>query len=253
MALKAKLTADEHGKLASALQSEYTKQTDGTFLLAVESIDGFALENVLGLKNALSAERTTAAQLKAQIESFKDIDPTKAREALQKLAELGDISKLKGEDKVNAQIAAIKAEFETKMRTDNEAHTKRNQFLEGIIRKNKVDDAARAALAAHGLDENGIDLLMPHVIGSLRCVEDGGKFVAQVIDQAGNPRITAKQGSTAPMDVAEFVETMKANDKYKMAFPASKKVGSGATTHLPNGGESTDRKNGRQQLAEALG
>lgn len=253
MAIKAKVTAEEHSKLSQALQGEYTKQTDGSFVLAVESVDGFALENITGLKGALSSERTTAAQLKAQIEAFKDIDPTKAREAMQRLAELGDVTKLKGEDKVNAMIAQVKAELEGKIQTQTKTFSEREGLLMRELNRFGLEAAARDALKQFGVTETA-ELLMPHVMRSLRLIEKGGKFVAAVVDEHGNERITAKTGDTSPMGVVEYVESMRQNPVYKSAFPAQQKAGSGSQPVAPsNGGGGTEKLSGTRMLEQALG
>jgi len=68
MALKVKVTADEHGALADALKALYTKQADGSYLLDAEGV-----EDVSGLKTALSTERQAraAAEKAARDEAAK--------------------------------------------------------------------------------------------------------------------------------------------------------------------------------------
>lgn len=253
MALKAKLSADEFGKIPAALQAEYAKQQDGSFVLSVEAVDGFALENITGLKGALSSERTSSAQMKAALEAFKDIDPTKAREAMQRLAELGDVTKLKGEDKVNAMIAQVKSDLEAKVQTQAKTFSDREALLMRELNRFGLEAAARDALKQFGVTETA-ELLMPHVMRSLRLVEKGGKFTAAVVDEHGNERITGKTGETTPMGVVEYVESMRQNPVYKAAFPAQSKTGSGTPPVNPsNGGGGTGEKlSGTRMLEQAL-
>lgn len=88
MPLKALLTKEEYGALPEALRQYYVEK-DGKFLL-----DADGVEDVTGLKNALTATRQELKEakdsLKQTIEKFKDIDPEKAKVAQQKLQELED-------------------------------------------------------------------------------------------------------------------------------------------------------------------
>ena len=248
--LKPFVSEEQFKALPAHFQAEYAKGQDGRYVLAVEQVDGWALENVQGLRSALSSERTTAATLKQQIEAFKDLDPVAARAALQKLAELGDISKLKGEDKVNAQIAAVKGELETKLRTETESRDGRIKHLTAEINRMLVESAARSALQTAGVTDS-IDLLLPHVMSSLRAVEENNRFVTRVVDQAGNVRITGQSGKTDPMDATEFVGLMRDDKRFKVAFPAPTKGGTGAPTG--GSGGTGSEKHGAALLAEAFG
>lgn len=71
MALKAILSKEEHDALPEALR-EYYAEKDGKFILDAEGV-----EDVSGLKNALTAVRdelkTAKKQLQETIDKFKDI------------------------------------------------------------------------------------------------------------------------------------------------------------------------------------
>ena len=55
MALSAIIKEEAFNALSEELKKEYKKQDDGTYLLDVTSVGDFALENVKGLKSALSS------------------------------------------------------------------------------------------------------------------------------------------------------------------------------------------------------
>lgn len=251
MAIKLKLSADEHKTLPVALQSEYKAQADGSFVLDWEGVDGLVVENVTELKSALSKERTGHAEARKLAEAFKDLDPVKAREAITKFEEMKN---WKPDDKVREQIAAIKSELDGKLKTETETRDKRIGFLVGELNRILVSAAAREALAQHGVTDSA-DLLLPHVERSLRAKEVDGKFVTRVVDDQGNDRITGESGKSSEMSVKEFVGTMKADNRFKVAFPAdNKKAGSGAAGG-GNGAKGTgDRATmtGPQKIAAAM-
>ena len=80
MPLKAVLTKEEYDALPEAARAYYVEK-DGKFILDAEGV-----EDVSGLKNALTAVRdelkSAKKQLQETIDKFKDIDPEKARVAL---------------------------------------------------------------------------------------------------------------------------------------------------------------------------
>ena len=65
MALKYKITAEEHGGLSEGVQELYSEK-DGTFVLA---LDG--LEDVSGLKSALEKERLSVKEYKEKVRACR--------------------------------------------------------------------------------------------------------------------------------------------------------------------------------------
>ena len=252
MALKAKLSADDHKKLSGALQGEYVAQADGSFLLVVEAVDGIKLENVDALASTMRTERDGHKEARRLLEAFKQgdgyIDPVKAREALQKVDE---IKSWKPDDKVREQLAAMKAEHDARLTTEIKTRDDRNAFLQREIDKSYVEKAALSALAAHGITETA-ELLMPHVTRYLRAVEENGTFVTRVVDENGNPRTSGKTG-TMHMDPVEFVGSLKNDKKSKPAFPAETKPGSGASSGRQNGASGGQQLSSRDKIAQGLG
>jgi len=86
MALKSKLTKDEHAKLPDALKEHYVER-DGAFVL-----DADGLEDAGSLRSALEKERKERAAAQRQhrelLDKIGDMDPEQARAAVKKLHEL---------------------------------------------------------------------------------------------------------------------------------------------------------------------
>lgn len=87
MALKAILTADEHGELPEAQRALYSENEDGGLVLDVDGVE--AHPGARALKSALDAERasrrranTKAEALAAELERYRGIDPDAAHAAL---------------------------------------------------------------------------------------------------------------------------------------------------------------------------
>lgn len=205
-----------------ALREHYTER-EGKFVLNVEAVDGYALEDVTGLKSALGAERTKREQLERDVVKYKDIDPDKARSALAKLAELGDLDPTKEADKIaNTRFEAAKSQLLEKHQAEVGQRDERigmlTSTLDDLLRRQR----ATAALAAA---KGNVDLLLPHVLSATRTVEKDGKFAVEVIDGAGNIRIGDGKGT--PMDLDALVSEMRSSPTFKAAFEGEGHGGGG--------------------------
>lgn len=204
---------------------------EGKFVLDVEPTDGFGLENVNGLRNALSAERSETQRLKGLTKAFEGLDPVKAKEAIQKIEELGTLDPKKDvdrlvEEKVQAQLAQVN-ERHTSEKT---SLTKRIEARDGLLRQTLVHDAALKAIAAEKGDP---DLLLPHVLPAIQLdlEEDEEKGVitprTKVVDAKGNVRIGDNMGNG--MSIDQLVGEMKKHEKFSRLFDGSGHTGTGDT------------------------
>lgn len=243
MALKAVL-ANLDG-LSAEVAKEYV-QRDGKFFLDVTAVDGVELSDVTGLKKALSTERTARETAERSLGSFKDIDPTKAKDALAKVAEMANWNPEKEvAEKIRArEEQLIKKHGETTAQF--EARIKRiTKQLEG----NLVIAAATKALA----DAQGsVALLLPHVqrFTRMRELEDG-RFVVEVLDESGNVRIGDTHGN--PMTIPQLVDEMKNNEQYAPAFKGTGSTGSGGNgggtpPKTPTGGKPIPQGGGKPAI-----
>ena len=227
---------DDVNGLPKELMEHYTER-DGRYVLAVEAVEGYGLENTGGLRSALEKERQRAKELDKQAKElasrYDGLDADQARDALKKIAELGDDADVK--TKVNAaienerkemarKIEAEKRDLMAKYETDVKALSSHRTKLEAALHDALLKRSAMEALAAEGGD---VDLLLPHTLQHLRVAEEGDSFAVHVVNSEGTPRISTTPGSQGPMSVKELVAEMKADKRFLRAFEASGSSGSG--------------------------
>lgn len=198
--------------------------TDGKFVLAVDSIGGFALENVDGLKSALGKERTTREKLERDVVKYKDLDPDKARAALTELEELKRIDPAKEADKIaNTKFESAKAQLLQAHQTEIGQRDERIGKLTG-----SVDKLVRQAEATSAIAEakGSVELLLPHVLANTRVKEtEEGDFLTEVVDSKGNVRIGNAKGD--PMTIKDLVAEMRQSATFGRAFEADGHDGQG--------------------------
>jgi hypothetical protein len=255
MALKALLTAEEFGSLSEPLQGEYKKtEVDGkeAYQLDVTPAGGLELGGVTKLQKALNEERESVKKLKQQLTPFRDdttgelLDPAAARDALQKLEELGDDASVDAKVKagLEAKEAQLQQKYADQQKQLEQKYTKdlsqRDQTITGMksqLEKSMIEQAAVAAITEAGGKPK---LLLPHVRQSTKLVEVDGKYEVRVVDENGQEQLSRKPNSgTDPMGIAEFVESLRDSEDFDRAFDASGPTGSGA------GGGNTGTRSGR--------
>lgn len=201
-------------------------QKDGKFFLDVGATDGFSLENVTGLKKTVETLRASERKLKTDFErlteSFKDIDPESAREALGKVDEMKNWDKDK---KVKETIDANKkelikqheqkvVEFQTKISAVT------GQLQEAIVTTRIIEALQQ--------EKGNVELLLPHVKRFVHMKEGSdGKFYPEVVGDTGDPRVGDAAGN--PMTVLQRVQEMKSQKTFAPAFEGVQSTGGGST------------------------
>lgn len=195
---------------------------EGKFVLDVEAFEGFGLENVQGLKNALSTERSALQAEKAKTKDFEGLDPVKAKDAIAKIAELGTLDPKKDVDrlvqeKLDAQLVQINDLQSKELKTRDDKIKARDALLTSTFQR-------EAAVKEIALAKGDVDLLLPHVLPSIAFdLEEGENGVltpkTRVVDANGNTRIGSSAGSN--MTIAEHVAEMKKSDKFSRLFDGS--------------------------------
>ncbi|MEN6306672.1 MAG: hypothetical protein ABFD91_02860 [Anaerohalosphaeraceae bacterium] len=229
--LLALLNQEAFDKLSEPLKKEYKKQDDGSYLLDVGPVNDFVLENVKGLKSALSSERSLREKLEGSLKAFDGLDSAKAREALKKIE---DLAKGGTDDKTKEQIEALKKQLTEKHTGELSQRDDSINKLTKQLEKLLVEAAAVKAIAEN---KGNVELLLPHVRNTTRMKKlDNGDYTVEIVDDKGNARITNKTGSTDPMTISELVSELKGNKTFAPAFSGSGASGSGADNHT--GGKS---------------
>lgn len=220
--------------------------TEGKFVLKVDPVDGFALENVAGLKSTLGKEMTQRKALEKTVKAFEGLDADKAREALAKVEEFANLDPAADADKIaNGKVEAIKAQLLEKHAADLTARDTRITKLSEALDKRVRQAAATAALAEA---KGSVELLLPHVLAHTRVKEtEAGDFVVEVVDKDGNVRIGDSQG--APMDLKGLVAEMRKSDAYSRAFDGDGQSGGGKQPDTPTGSKRGDVNGSRAERA----
>lgn len=219
MALKAKLKNLDG--LDEALKVLYKQDEKGGFVLDVESVDGFSLEDVAGLKSTVSKTREELKAAKEALKGYSDeegnlLDATKARDAL---GRIDDLAKAADPERVKAAVAKQLDEQKAESKKLIDAAVAESKLLESQLHEVLVDRDAMTALS--GKTDHAA-VLLPHVKSRIRIDrQKDGKRIATVVDEFGNPQLSMKQGSSDPMAIDEFVESMSRQAQFSPFFRGS--------------------------------
>lgn len=225
MALKAFLPTTDG--LAPEVAALY-REIDSGWVLDVEPAEGWNLEDVGGLKTALSKERTAAEKARKALEAWRDLDPAEVRENLTELERLREAGspdqKKKFEEQLKAHTDRIEAKYAAQVREANERATALDQRLKGEL----IDRHLAEAIATH----QGLDHFLRPALRELVTVEEGDEgdgLVVRVLDKpGGDVKLAFPKGEAPrPMTVREFVGELKTDDRWVNAFHGASVGGSG--------------------------
>ena len=213
-------------EVPEGMQEHYSQREDGKYQLAVEAPEGWALEDVAGLKSAYSKEKENRKALERKVKAYGDLDPDAAREAMQKWDEIKGLDPKKDADRIaQEKFEALQGQIVKKHESELAKRDETNKKLRSQLEHMMVDQAATAALAEAG---GSVDLLLPIIRSQTRVTEDDdGSLTVQVLGQDGSPRITSKAGDSGMMTIDELVQELRQSEKYGRAFDASGTSGSG--------------------------
>lgn len=221
MGLKA-ILASLDGINDEAIKKLYVER-DGKFYLDVTGVE--FEEDVKGLKSALEKERETRRQLSEDLNKFKDLDPEKARAALEKLHELEEQDLLdagKIDELLARRTEQMRLDMEGKMQAQQDVINTLTGDRDNYQRKlsDVLIDGAITNVAAQAKVRNT----------AIEDVVNRGRSVFKLID--GVPTPVDSNGKTIygkdakePMTMDEWMGTL--NQSAPHLFEASS--GSGAT------------------------
>ena len=247
MALKAILESVDG--LPDPIKSEYVEK-DGRFVLSVEPVDGYELDDVSGLKTTLSKVNGNFSSAEKELKKFgstwnkeknawdHSIDPIKAKTAIAKYDEFVNFDPNKEADKVaEAKVEAVKTQLVESHTAEMAAKEEEINLLSSTVSDLLIKQQATMALAEHKGDP---ELLMPHIERQTRVGRKDGKFFAEVIDKDGQVRIG--NAKAEPMTISQLVEEMKKSPTYGKAFEGEGTGGSGKQPNGNGGGSPTNLK-----------
>lgn len=201
MALKKKLTKEEHAKLSDALKAEYIEDGDGFRL----DVDGD--EDTGALKRAKDRE--------AQLRKDAEKEAKELRERLESIE--GDDARKKGD------IATLEKSWQSKLEKQREEYEAKVSKLTAHTTKTLVDNVA--SQLAHKIS-NAPALIMPHIKSRLMADFEGDTPVTRVLDKDGKP---------SALTIDELANEFVANKDFSVIITASKASG-GAGKPSQNGG-----------------
>jgi hypothetical protein len=231
-------------------------EKNGKFFLNVVASEGFELDNVQGLKTALGAERNNVAVLREQLKPYEGLDVSAARTALERIAAFGEITPdaaktaletaqrlsaldpAKEADKIaetkletiKSQLAAQFGLERTELTTKITGYETTINGLTGQLQTLMRDNAIKSEVVkANPLDDarDAIELLAGQFV---RTKVVDGRYVAEVIDGNGNPRMKDYLNNT-PFTVTDLIAEIR--ESKPGLFKADDKRGIGIN---PNSG-----------------
>lgn len=223
--LKAKAELDA---LPEADRDSYEEQSDGSYVLATEPVDGYVLENVDGLRSALSSERAAKKAAEERARAFEGLDPKETRSLKKKLDEM-QADYTPGE-KVAELLNSRERQIRDEMKAALDAAAQTNGSYEKEIERLLIESEATRILAGKdGKPVGSAKLLMPHIKAATRVEKANGKFVRKVIGEDGNPLVTRRTGQHGDMDLEEFVlDVMRKDPELGKSFYGAPASGSGS-------------------------
>lgn len=194
------------------LRDHYKQEGEG-WILDVEANEGFALENIQGLRNALQAERNETKKLKTNLSQFEGISPE-------------DVSNFKQnstkQQSSDEELNKLKSTYHKKLNDLQDELSKKDKVMNDYLLNSEIN----RVLSNASLVDNGAALLRPHIQSSLRVID--GQVTP--VDKDGNPMISNKMNNVGNMSLDEFVEGMKSNKVYSGLFKADNIQGTGSKT-----------------------
>ena len=215
MALKKKLTKEEHSKLPDHLKAEYIEDGDGFRL----DIDGD--EDTGALKRAKDRE----AQLRRDAEA-------KLREAQEELDRInGDDARKKGD------IATLEKSWQKKLEDQKAEYEGKLGKLTSHTKTQLVDNVAQQIASKIS---NAPALLLPHIKARLAADFEGDAPVTRILD---------KEGKVSAMTIEELSAEFVANKDFSAIITASKASGGAGRSSTQNGGGAPNQSDKPADLA----
>jgi hypothetical protein len=214
----------------------------------VEHDGKYTLKFVVGLKKnnaTLLAEKKGLANkistLEAEYEKYKDLDPAKAKEALDKLAAIeAETQKTKGD--WDSREKALNEGWTNKVSEKERELKKRDEALDTLV----IDNEILRCCALEEVNGEG-DLLKPFVRPFVR---RKGLNDYEILDKDGNVRYDPNNAAQ-PLRMKEFLLELK-EGAYARLFNVTEPSGSGTTNtnSRANGGTPTNLKRSKMTYKE---
>ena len=223
---KAKVTSLDG--LSDELKKEYKAQADGTFLLIVDEVDGWALEDITGLRNTVGTTRDERDKLQRLLKAWDKLGVTadEATDLIAQARKFAEIDPKNNEATIKAQVdtrvEAATKDLASKHSKELEGKETRINTLTGQVEKLlKRQKATEAIVAAKGNPKLLLPIVEQHAV-----LDEGedGEMKLHIVDDKKKVRY-GKGG--AEMDFEQLVEEIKAGGEYAGAFESETLEGTG--------------------------
>jgi hypothetical protein len=224
-----RIVADSLDDLPAALRDKAQSGDNG--VVVREMPEGWAVEDVGGLKRSVIEARKERDEAQRVAKAFEGIDPEKAadaREALEKLT----AGQLRG----SKEIDEYKATIESKYASDREKAKAREDALLEQVKEMKTRGELAPIIAKMG-GSDAMDAILTLAQRHIRYEQDGaGQLKASLVSADGSPLVTTKAGSADPMGFEEFVTQMREAPGTRGLFKSTATGGSGGSSQSGGSG-----------------
>ena len=221
MALKAIIESKED--VPESVRGEYAEK-DGKFYLQVDEVDGYALEDVAGIRKVLDEVKAERGQLR---KDMSEVDG-EAGSLKRKIVELEASQSSKSKEK----LETLKADLEELHRTEMGKITGENESLIQALEHSELTQKATLALTAAGFTKNGVNLLLnTEIKRQAKLVKGDDGYSVSVVNDKGMER-SGKSGGA--MDLTELAAELATN--YPELVTGSQQTGPGVTGNTTSGG-----------------
>jgi FtsZ-binding cell division protein ZapB len=207
------------------------KEVDGGFLLQVEPVNGYALENVNGLKNALQTKTIELQDAKNKIAEMGELDLDKLKKDSENWNKVKDLDP---EEQAAKKVRdAIRVRDEAHQKELNK-YVDREKSLIDKLKSSGLESVKTAIAKAGGRPEWAMDYLRNAVKVELN---DDLEPVTSFMSEDGLTPLVEydAQGKEIPFSVDKFVEKMQNSDTYGGIFKTPATGGNGGQPNYEGG------------------
>jgi hypothetical protein len=196
-----------------ALRSHYAER-EGRWVLDVGAEDGWGLEDVAGLKRALSEERKGRKEAEAKLSTAtSELDEARA-----------------GAGKANGKSAeelraTIARELGERHAQEIKLREERAAKLQAQCERLLIDSEAGRLLSSPGL-KGDLELLIGPIRSRVQTeTTDDGQVRVKVLDQKGQPMYATRGSSVEEATLEDLVRSMRDDQRYQRAFDGTPATG----------------------------
>lgn len=246
-----RIVADSAEELSEPLR-RVAKSVDGKFV--VEGLpDGFAIEDVKGLRNTVGKLRGELGEVEPFIKALRDAGISKAEEIAVAMDALGKVRA--GQLKTPADIEAFKAEVQKKHSDEMSRVMSVLEKRTSKLRDREVRGRLSPIVAAKG-GTRAMDAILTLAEKHIQVKEGAdGDIVTFVAGSDGQPRLTKKVGSMEPMGFEELIDEMRESQSTRGLFDVQAAGGSGSTSQSggpgPAGNQDSSKLSARDRIQRA--